>query len=501
MRTLLPLLLALLVTGSAYAQRPATGLVAEPQEEPEVDPDAPKFVEHSTEGDRVTTYYLTLTPKSPEPPVLRYRLLPTWGEMVEGNAATQYHRAILLMQQRTANMESQMDFWLQLVEWWEMPLDQLPIEEIERTLKPFDSVLQEVHIGARRTQCDWGLPVQEGQGIFTILLPEIQETRNLARLLTVRIRLRLAQGRFAEAIEDLQTGIALARHVGDNVFIVGNLVGIAISEQHNIQLLTAMTVDDAPNLYWSITNLPTPLVDHRLALEFESQTLFMMFPELLEARMETRDETYWNETLIGMLERLEGLISGSSQEPKSINQKLETTAKLAYVFSHAPAARKALVEKIGYSADDVAQMPGSRVLLLYSGHVFEAARDQQFSLFGLPYVEAAKRFDNFEKDPADGVNVTGTFLPATQQFYTANVRSQRTFALLRTVEALRDFVAAHDRVPESLAEITNLPVPVNPITGEPFGYHVEDAEARKVILETGGEAQHAPTRLKMTFRE
>lgn len=505
MRTLLPLLLALLIAGPAYAQGPVALLAAEPKPEPEADPDTPKFVERSTEGDGLQTFYLTLTPKSPEPPVLRYRLLPTWGEMVEGNAATQYHRASLMMQQRTANMENEMDFWLPLEEWREMPLEQLPIEEVEKALEPFDLVLQEAKFGARRTHCDWGLPFRERQReIFMILLEEIQHARALARILTVRIRLRLAQGRFDEAMEDLQTGTALARHTGEDSFIVGNLVGIAVSEIHNIQLMTALTVEDAPNLYWTITNLPQPLVDAQSALEIESNAPFMMFPELLAARTEARDEAYWNKTLMETLDRLSLYESGRSvlqHESKSASDKLEAMAIRAYVFSHVPAARKALVAKFGYSAEEVAAMPGSRVLIIYSGHVFEAARDQQFSLFSLPYVEAIPRFENIQKDPADGVNITGIFLPASQQYYTAIVRSQRTFALLRTVEALRDFVATHDRLPDSLEEVTNLPVPHNPLTGKPFEYQIEDAAARKVILETDGEAYHAPTRLKITFRE
>jgi len=507
MRFLISIALALFVAAPvaspAYADELIKSLSFEPEPQPEIDPDAPKFSEHSTEGDGLRTYYLTLTPKSPEPPVLRYRLLPTWGELVEGNAATQYHRAILLMQQQTANMKDSMEMlWAPLEEWREMPLEMLPIKEMEQKLAPFEAALQELEIGARRTRCDWGLPLQEGQNnLFNILLPEIAETRSLARLLTVRVRLRLAQGRFVEAIEDLQTGTALARHVGDNFFIVGNLVGIAISEQHNIQLMTALTLEDAPNLYWAITNLPQPLVDFRSALEFEGKAPFMMVPKLLTARTEVRDEAYWNEALIDMVERLEEARSGSPQRPKSPGEKLESTAKLAYVFSHAPAARRALVEKMGYSAEEVEKMPGSRVLILYSGHLMEAARDQHFSLLTLPYVEASARFENFEKDPADGVDVTGTFLPATSQYYTAIVRSQRTFALLRTVEALRDFIATNDRLPESLEEVTNLPVPNNPLTEKPFGYQIEDAEARTVILETGGEAQHAPMRLKITFRK
>ena len=61
--------------------------------------------------------------------------------------------------------------------------------------------------------------------------------------------------------------------------------------------------------------------------------------------------------------------------------------------------------------------------------------------------------------------------PAVQQVSNAVVRTDRTIALLRTVEALRLYGANHDgRLPEKLSDITEVPIPLDPLNGQPFGY-------------------------------
>jgi hypothetical protein len=51
------------------------------------------------------------------------------------------------------------------------------------------------------------------------------------------------------------------------------------------------------------------------------------------------------------------------------------------------------------------------------------------------------------------------------------VRLDRKIALLRTMEAIRMFAADNSgRLPGSLAEITSVPIPVDPVTGKGFLY-------------------------------
>ncbi|MCU0879994.1 MAG: hypothetical protein MUF06_19665 [Pirellulaceae bacterium] len=46
---------------------------------------------------------------------------------------------------------------------------------------------------------------------------------------------------------------------------------------------------------------------------------------------------------------------------------------------------------------------------------------------------------------------------------------------MRIIEAVRGYAATHDKtLPQSLAEITNVPVPADPITNQPFQWNVAE---------------------------
>ena len=60
----------------------------------------------------------------------------------------------------------------------------------------------------------------------------------------------------------------------------------------------------------------------------------------------------------------------------------------------------------------------------------------------------------------------------------SRLRADRQVAALRVIEAIRLYAAAHDgRLPESLDQITEVPVPDDPATGEPFIYRAADSAA------------------------
>ena len=63
-------------------------------------------------------------------------------------------------------------------------------------------------------------------------------------------------------------------------------------------------------------------------------------------------------------------------------------------------------------------------------------------------------------------------------------------ALLRHVEALRLYAAAHDgRLPGKLSDI-GVPLPADPFTGKPFAYQVDGATARLRGSPPRGEKQN-----------
>ena len=61
----------------------------------------------------------------------------------------------------------------------------------------------------------------------------------------------------------------------------------------------------------------------------------------------------------------------------------------------------------------------------------------------------------------------------TDKVFSARTRIDRRLAALRCVEAVRLYAAAHDgKLPASLDEIKDVPLPLDPVNGKPFDYRV-----------------------------
>ena len=69
-------------------------------------------------------------------------------------------------------------------------------------------------------------------------------------------------------------------------------------------------------------------------------------------------------------------------------------------------------------------------------------------------------------------------LPAVSAVFTASARTDQYIEMLRTAEAVRLFAAGHNgRLPANLAEIGEVPVPIDPATNQPFVYEFKDGTA------------------------
>ena len=68
-------------------------------------------------------------------------------------------------------------------------------------------------------------------------------------------------------------------------------------------------------------------------------------------------------------------------------------------------------------------------------------------------------------------------MPATISVKRAEIRGPRQFAVLQVAEAIRMHAAKTGELPETLSEISVVPVPVNPVTREPFPYRLTDKGA------------------------
>jgi hypothetical protein len=68
-------------------------------------------------------------------------------------------------------------------------------------------------------------------------------------------------------------------------------------------------------------------------------------------------------------------------------------------------------------------------------------------------------------------------LPAVGSALAAQTRLDRDFAALQTLEAIRIHLAETGKLPDKLSDITVVPVPLNPMTNEPFEYRLADGQA------------------------
>jgi hypothetical protein len=434
----------------------------------------------------VSTSLLGAEPLSPEKltlhraaeptPALKYRLLPSAVDRRPGNAAVEYGKV----------MAEQWNYFNKHVingeidNWREMPLDKLRGEVVPLP----GSSIYFLERGAKCRYCDWQLPIGEVP-FYTILLPEAQQSRMYSRVLAVKARREIARSDFDGAIKTFQTNYALARNVAEGETLVNGLIGIAMCGIMYPQLLEFVQQPNAPNLYWALTALPVPLVDMNEALEVESNGLELSFPELKDIETAQRTPEQWREVFHGFASEAMKLMaveqrSGEHpEEPKS-------RAELDKICEDSlPAAKRALSDE-GIPAEKIEAMPTHQVALLYTRTNYHRLFDAAAKYYSLPYADSIV---GIEKTIADAgladaemreiVPLARQTLGAVRVTRMAIERNDRYIATLRVIEALRLYAAAHDgQLPKQLSDITEVPIPDDPVTGLPFEYEFKDGKAR-----------------------
>jgi len=473
-------LLAICPLGVALAQPAAAAQVTAP------DPQQPAVVE------------LLVAPAAEPRPALKYILLPTPSERTPGNAAQHYYRAILLQKQHPKEIwkeyaDKQL-LWLAA-----SPDDAATKAELARWLGSQRQILDEIKAGAFREYCDWDFRLQDlrGTDLITFLLPEIQECRNLARTLQLQARFELMDGRPDDAFQTLRSGYQLARDTAQPPYLISGLVGVAIGNIMNEELLQLIRHSDA-NYYWALAALPEPLVDLRPAMQFEMNMPLQMFPFLKDAETAERSPDEWRRAMVECLDGLDD-IDGGSNRAEDWQVELITAGIVAKLY---PLAKEQLVAE-GLDRDRVEAMPVGQVVAIQTSRSVKYAFQEVFKLSHLPHHEATARMPAILKrlegeghlhghfSGREGLPLTSLLLPAVSGVMQAEVRMARNQAALETIEALRMHAAGGGKLPASLADVTIVPVPQNPATGEPFSYSL-DAATGTATLEVPPLANMTP---------
>ncbi len=414
---------------------------------------------------------LALQPAPAPVPALHYKLLPELRDTTPGNAVLLYYRAFSpeWWQNIRANKEVQ-----QAVE---KALEAPPAEARAIPELAFVRdwvVLKEVDRAARRSYCDWEMTQRVREEGAALLLPDVQSMREFMRYLAIRAKLELADGQLDKAARTLQTGLQMGRHVSDAPTLIQALVGAAITQVMLDRVEEWVRAPGSPNLYWALADLPQPFIDLRKPLQGEQILMDNLLPGFREALAGHNAVPLAPAQLDEIKVRFRSLVGERND-----------AALIVQVFKkYAPA--KEYLRAQGWPAEQVEALPPMQAVLLSEVATYDRLFDEMMKYQGLPHWQAragSERAEQLLKDEvvrsgAPALSLAGLLLPAINKVQFASARIDRRINMLRCVEAIRLYAAGHEgKLPGALADITEVPVPLDPVTGQPFEYHADDARA------------------------
>jgi hypothetical protein len=429
-------------------------------------------------ADSIRTVQLRLTP-APEPQyALQYLLEVPYDQQRPRNAALLYQTAVSQMMQTNSGKYGIDSDTLR--QWRDSPLEHLSVEDVQAALARFRYTFQYLDAAAQCERCTWEYPVREDA--LQYVMPQLGEYRRLSWLLCVKARLEAHAGDFDAALKTLRNGISLGRDLGAGPSFVQHLVGVAIAATTAREIEGVIQEAEAPNLYWALTALPRPLVDPRASLQMESAAIYDLLPE-----MRTIEETVLTNEQVMVLWKRAAAMFGPTDDP---GQWLDHVRDITNTMGRYPRAKAHLIRH-GYAAETVESWPALYAILVYQHQEFRAVRDLAFKWGYVPYARAREGLREGElamsriwKYSNGGIlaNPLTGFMPALYRIRFLSTRLERDIAMLRCVEAIRMYAAEHEgELPGSLAEITKVPIPIDPVHGRAFGYQLRDGRA---ILES-----------------
>jgi hypothetical protein len=402
---------------------------------------------------------LAVRPMAAPKPALKYHLLPEVGELKPGNPVQWYVRCFQEQRVFFFGKEANAD----RARYRSMPLSELPADKLRR------------YGGGALTQADWGARLEtpdwqvldrvQAEGT-EMTSPELGPLHVLAMALQVRFRAEVAGRHFDDALGTAKTMLALARHLGEHPTGAANRVGLSVAQLALDTLQEAVQQPGCPNLYWALTDLPSPLVELRKGAQGDRALAAADLRPIRDDAPMTGAEI---EKTVSHLAGVMGLVRlQAGLEPRNPGAILEARAN---DVGQVRAARARLVGS-GLAEDLVRKFPPAQVILLDEKRDFEGRRDEERKLLGLPpwQGEALAR----AAGPGRGGDALfADLLPDPARARRALGRLEQRVALLRHVEALRLYAAAHGgKLPEKLADVP-VPLPSDPFTGKPFAYKAE----------------------------
>jgi hypothetical protein len=434
-------------------------------------------------SEKEKTVQITLHPMAQPRPALKHQLLPSFLERRPGNAAVWWNRLPADQTVFLSGFGKEGGLGEKIDKWMDIPLRD-PREKEYRVKEPEvanlaskqHALFSDMEHAAQFETCDWELPIRE-ENYFAMRLPGLQQSRTFAKLLSAKVRLEIAEGKYDQAVRSLQVGFAQARHLAQGSTLIHGLVGMTIASMMTRQIEQFVQQPNAPNLYWSLSTLPQPLIDLRPGLEAEMNALVLTIPELRDLNKKDLSAEQWRELFAKVV-----LSLASDDVEQKFNDVPGVVAVLG--LQGYPAAKEYLLAH-GHCLAEVEAMPVAKAVLLHLVGVYEEFRDDHFKWLPLPYPQSKERYAEVEaklraraQRHEAGVFLANMLLPAIGAVKRKETQMQWTLAHLQIFEALRMYAATHDgKLPERLSEITDVLIPLNPFEDKPFLYQCDGNRA------------------------
>lgn len=430
-------------------------------------------------------------------PALQFALLPGPEETASGNAALRYLAAM----DAVPNFKPEQNLLIPAASSDAPLVDLAKDQDIQQIIDQCGSALKMLREGSRLDGMDLGINVRQG---INWTLPSLGKCRQLSEVLAIAIRMDIQKHDWAAAQDQLQTGYALAAHLGEEPTLIEALVGVSIAATMNRCVEDWIAEPGAPNLYWPLTNLPVPFIGMRRSVGFENASIYFEFPEFKEMKQSHFAPEQWNAIFVHLSEISE---LGEELPPapaelarrRARTRLLDALAGIAY---YGP-AKQFLMDR-GLARDAVEKMPVTEVLERYMSRSFEEDTGEFIKWTGLPYAQAAAGLDAADSDlrkRADtpmGVNpIVKIFMPSFGKAFIIAGRADRQIAMLRIIEAIRAYAAENGALPEKLDDLS-VPVPTDSLREAPFVYSVKGGTA---TLDSPYEDAHYALRYEITLKK
>jgi hypothetical protein len=406
---------------------------------------------------------LAVEPMPAPKPALKYQLLPELRELKPGNAAQNYLKCFMEQRYFFFSKEAAAE----RARYQAMPLGELPLDKL-RQYGGF--ILRQADWAARLDIVDWQTLERIQNGGMETLADELGPLQGLAAALHVRFRALVAGRHFDDAIGAAKTMFALARHLGEHPTEVADLVGLWVAHLSLGTLEEMMQQPGCPNLYWALTDLPCPLVDLRKGVQGDRT---LVAADLRSLRDDARMTDFETEKFVSHLSGVMGFArEQAGLEPRSVRARLRARVSDP---ERVRAARQRLIEA-GYRPDLVKSFPSTQAILVDEKRDYEIQRDERIKLLAVPLWQIDPSVAGNER-ASDTGGLFADLLPHIIKLRRTQGKLEQQIAILRHVEALRLYSAAHDgKLPAKPSDVS-VPLPIDPVTGQPFVYNIDGATA------------------------